>query len=148
MARLSAFRSRLVQTIGISVACLLQMVAGIMSVPADLAPQGTLLGWLIAYERSWVPWLVIGVNAGLMYGMLIGYKSIWGILGAIGLCLLHGTSYATVFCATNLYPPEGVAQVWFFGESVVVFAGMYGVLVGVLWLTHFFFRIICGIATR
>lgn len=129
MERLPTFRTRLVQGFGVLCASLLQIGAGIMCVPYDLAPQGTLLGWLIAQERSWLPWALIGVNAFVMYTILTMYNHLIAISLAVFLSLLHGVSYSIVFYWVNPYPS------WDWG-GVIFFASLYWALVGGIWLVH------------
>lgn len=121
--------SRLVQGFGVLCASLLQIGAGIMCVPSDLAPEGTLLGWLIAQERSWLPWALISLNAFVIYTILTKCKHFRDILLAIYLGLLHGISYSIVFYSVNLYPS------WDWG-GVVFFALLYWALVGGIWFVH------------
>lgn len=129
MERLPSLRSRLVQILVVLCASLMQVIAGIMCVPSDLAPQGTLFGWLITQERSWLPWVLIGVNTVVMYTILIKCRRSWGVLIVLWLSLLHGIGYSVVFYKVNRYPSVD-------GEAVVFFASMYWVFVGGVWIIH------------
>lgn len=130
MERLPAFRSRLVFVSGLMGALLLQIITGIMCVPASLAPEGTLIGVLIAQERTLLSWLLMGVNALVMYIFILTKRYI-GIIISLVLSLVHGVSFAIVFYAVNIYPSVDVMAIPFF-------AMVYWVFVGSIWLCHRF----------
>jgi TctA family transporter len=124
MARLPTRRSRLI-TVGWGIiAVTLQAVAGIMSVPGDLAPPGTFIGFLVSQERTLIPWLVMGVNTIVLF-LLIKSKKVALRLLAIGLSGVHGLSYMIGFYYLNLYPSLDLYAIPFF-------AGLYWVGVGVV----------------
>ena len=130
MERLSAFRSRLVRASALLCALLLQIIAGIMCVPSDLAPEGTMIGVLVAQERTLLPWLLMGINAVVMYIFILANDYIGIIISAV-LSLVHGASFAIVSYAVNIYPSADVMAIPFF-------AIVYWVFVGSIWVCHRF----------
>ncbi len=120
MERLSSFRTRLVWVGVLIASALLQAAAGLMCVPADLAPAGTAVGWFVRQERTWLPWLFIGINAVVLLLFVRTRKMLW-IGMAIGLSTIHGVVYTVAFNQLNLYPSWD----W---RSVPFFMGMYWTL--------------------
>ena len=130
MERLPTFRSRLVRASALLCALLLQIIAGIMCVPSDLAPEGTMIGVLVAQERTLLPWLLMGINAVVMYIFILDNHYTGIIISAV-LSLVHGASFAIVFYAVNIYPSADVMAIPFF-------AIVYWVFVGSIWVCHRF----------
>jgi len=124
MKRLPIRGSRLILIVGGTVAFILQVMAGIMSVPGGLAPPGTFIGFLVSQERTLTPWLVMGANTIVLF-FLIKRKKVARWLLAIGLSCVHGLSYMILNYSLNLYPSCDIVAVFFF-------AGFYWVGVGVV----------------
>jgi len=92
MARLPTRWSRLTQAVVVGTsAVVLQVMAGLMSVPADLAPHGTVLGLIVRQERTLLPWFLIGLNAIVLF-WLVRSRTIARWILAVTLSCVHGLS--------------------------------------------------------
>ncbi|GIV05786.1 MAG: hypothetical protein KatS3mg016_1361 [Fimbriimonadales bacterium] len=135
MERLPTRRSRLVQAaVGTSV-IILQVMTGLMSVPADLAPHGTVLGMIVRPERTLLPWFLIGLNAVALF-LLVRSRAIARWVFAVTLSCLHGVSYMLGCYFLNPYPTLDIAAIPFFAGFYWVLAGWIAVLFcGMKWVT-------------
>lgn len=134
MERLPTRRFRLAQAVVGTGVIVMQVAAGIMSVPSDLAPHSTLLGVLVRQERTLVPWFLIGLNAVALF-LLVRSRAIDRWVFAVTLSCLHGVSYMLGCYFLNPYPTLDIAAIPFFAGFYWVLAGLSAVLFcGMKWV--------------
>lgn len=140
MARLPTRWSRLIQAAAGISATVLQVMAGLMSVPGDLAPHGAVLGMIVRQERTLLPWFLIGLNATVLF-WLVQSRTIARCILAVTLSSVHGLSYMLAWYYLNPYPTLDLVAIPFF-------AGFYWVLVGMIAVVFYIIRLISGRLAR